>query len=410
MNNFSAKVTELMLPFKNNKTNYTIPEYDTSKEIDKNITSMFIELYNLYNVLYHYLNFQEYNCKILLENSNKYNKKVSDELEIIKTSLMIPYNLFDITQIFVYKEEIRVGFENLRDILIKNINEYVLKFSNTYKKFKTNKEPNPTIKEIMKKKNENIIYNLDYIELIDKTYVKLGVKNEYIKKLNNLCVSKFYTDSLLSDKLNTLKPNKTQIKKSNTKALSGEEGQLQKNVNETNINETNLKKNSANLSNKIIFQTNDICEIFPREKIINIRDYIIEKEDFPHEVYNILDETQFKNIFKNLVVRINGRPSGLYIETVCNGIPFSHMSFHFVTNRSNSPVHLKGNNLRIINKNVNINIKSFANHPIDCYLQQTMFGIKIITRGYNPTPLEAFIIDISIISLNMLYNDKKLWI
>jgi hypothetical protein len=39
-----------------------------------------------------------------------------------------------------------------------------------------------------------------------------------------------------------------------------------------------------------------------------------------------------------------------------------------------------------------------------------MFGIKIITRGYNPTPLEAFIIDISIISLNILYNDKILWI
>ena len=355
---------------------------------------------HLYYILYHIILFQEINSQILL--NNKYNNKVNIQINIIKQNILD----FDIKNIFIYKANIIQDLIDIKDKLGQNVDKYTRIFAKIYtKNLKTLNKNSNKYKEI-EQKRQNIIYNLDYLDKIYVIWDKLAERHEKAKALNNLCVSKFYVNSLLSNKLNNKKTTKLVAKKENKKNTNNA---LIKEVNYGLLENTNNSiapskgNNKANFLNKIILQTNDITKIIPYEKIIKIKNYIIQSTLFPVEVFKILDNTKFKNIFNNLTVIINGRLSGLYIETNINGNPFSHMSFHFVNNTSNSPIHLKGNNVRIPGKN--INISQFSDKAIDCYLQQTLFGIKIITQNYNPLPLEAFIIDISIISLNILMKN-----
>ena len=73
------------------------------------------------------------------------------------------------------------------------------------------------------------------------------------------------------------------------------------------------------------------------------------------------------------------------------------MSFHFLEDWSNSPIHFQTNS-------------NSENPLIDCFLKKTNYGIIIINRSQykdKDNSVMIFIIDLCILSLNQLYNEYQ---
>ena len=223
----------------NIELNYKIPLYDEERKINQQCIELINQYKHLYYILYHIILFQEINSQILL--NNKYNNKVNIQINIIKQNILD----VDIKNIFIYKA-------NIKDKLGQNVDKYTRIFAKIYtKNLKTLNKNSNKYKEI-EQKRQNIIYNLDYLDKIYVIWDKLAERHEKAKALNNLCVSKFYVNSLLSNKLNNKKTTKLVAKKENKKNTNNA---LIKEVNYGLLENTNNSIAPSKGNNKANFLT-----------------------------------------------------------------------------------------------------------------------------------------------------------
>jgi hypothetical protein len=330
----------------------------------------------------------------------------------VKSSNNNLYNLNNLEKITPQLLNEKNDLINSSITLFNNINELFKKKLNIYKKLQqkfseiSNEEMKLRILEKINEDKEKIKYTAEYNNKLTDIYSKIDKKDIYVKKLNKKCASKFWMNYFLSENNTFVENKKKTLKKIENREITNIiNNNSNNNINNNfNNNLINTKVINKSINNKNII-TNNILNFFKKDYLINIKNKEIDTTIFPPEFNNILSE-QNKNRFKNIKIFVNGRNSGLYIEIQDkNGksskyTPYGHMSFHFLEDWSNSPIHLKANNTKSKN-NIGIPL-------IDCFLKKTNYGIIIINRSqYKGNSVIIFIIDICILALNQLYNEYQ---
>jgi hypothetical protein len=353
--------------------------------------------------------------KVLTSINNILKLQESCYQKYLKSSNNNLYNLNNLEKITPQLLNEKNELINSSGNLFIRIQNYFTKKMTIYKNLKTkfseisNEKMKLRILEKINEDKEKIKYTAEYNNKLADIYSKIDKKDIYVKKLNKECASKFWMNYFLSEN-NTFVENK----KKTSKKIENIEITNIINNNSNNIinnNSNNIINNNSNnnlINTKVINKsinniiTNNILNFFEKDYLINIKNKKIDTTIFPPEFNNILSE-QNKNIFKNIKILVNGRSTGLYIELLHKNekskkyTPYGHMSFHFLEDWSNSPIHLKANSNKSKN-NIGIPL-------IDCFLKKTNYGIIIINRrNYKPNPVIIFIIDICILALNQLYN------
>jgi hypothetical protein len=373
----------------NNKNIGNVNMYDKKLLLIDN--TLYDEIYKVLTSINNILKLQESCYQKYLESSNN-NLYNLNNLEKITPHLLNEKNDLINSSITL--------FNNINELFKKKLNIY----KNLQQKFSeiSNEKMKLRILEKINEDKEKIKYTAEYNNKLTDIYSKIDKKDIDVKKLNKECASKFWMNYFLSEN-NTFVENKKKIsKKIENIKINNTINNNSNNIINNNLINTKVINKSINNKNII---TNNILNFFEKDYLINIKNKEINTTIFPPEFNNILSE-QNKNRFKNIKIFVNGRNSGLYIEIQDkNGksskyTPYGHMSFHFLEDWSNSPIHLKANNTKSKN-NIGIPL-------IDCFLKKTNYGIIIINRSqYKGNSVIIFIIDLCILSLNQLYNEYK---
>jgi len=375
----------------NNKNIGSVNMYDKKLLLIDN--TLYDEIYNILTSINNILKLQESSYQKYLESSNNnlYNlnnlEKITPELlneksELINNSITLFDNIIEL-----FKKKLNI---------YKNLQEKFFQISNEKMKLK--------ILEKIDGDKEKIKYTNDYNDELINIYKKIDEKDIHVKTLNKECASKFWMNYFLSENNIHVESKKNKKKVLNIK--KEEENRKIKTIINNNSNNNFINNKVINKSINKNITTNNILHFFEKDYLINIKNKEINTTIFPPEFTHILSGTNYENIFKNIKILVNGRSTGLYIELRHKNeksseyTPYGHMSFHFLKDWSNSPIHLKANSNTSKN-NIGIPL-------IDCFLKKTNYGIIIINRrNYKSNPVIIFIIDICILALNQLYNEYQ---